>query len=447
MGQEVAAAIGVLMLLVACWFVFTSIREGERRAALRLVLLMVPAAFLFFIPLFLHAHAGGLMGWIMTGILIAVVFFILWPDTGRPMEDEGVPDRVDERTVMFSRVELVKGTERFHSYYRMHPEHFQADEQFREYPGLLQSGARFEHPWIFAAAQSTFDTVKLLHQQVDGPLHSTRTKADADKITRFLTEWCRTMGAHSVGITLLKPHHLYTYGGRAHNYGKKTENHHRYAIVFTVEMNYDRVQMAPKSPITLESSARYLHAGEIAVQLALMIRKLGYPARAHIDGNYQVRCPQIARDAGLGELGRMSLLITPTAGPRVRIGVVTTDIPLVITPRKPDPSVIDFCRICKKCADACPSQAIPFDDIKKQFGARQWIINQEKCFTYWCQTGTDCGRCISVCPYAHPDNAMHRMIRFFIRKSSRMRRAALWFDDLIYGRKPSQRPLAPWMNI
>ncbi|MFQ6103859.1 MAG: hypothetical protein ACE5OP_06150 [Candidatus Glassbacteria bacterium] len=58
-------------------------------------------------------------------------------------------------------------------------------------------------------------------------------------------------------------------------------------------------------------SAEYLH-----------IRNLGYPARTHIDGNYRVVCPLVARDAGIGEIGRMGLLMTPRLGPRVRIAVV-----------------------------------------------------------------------------------------------------------------------------
>lgn len=94
--------------------------------------------------------------------------------------------------------------------------------------------------------------------------------------------------------------------------------------------------------------------------MATFIRNLGYEARAHIDGNYEVVCPLVARDAGLGELGRMGLLMTPRLGPRVRISVVTTNLPLVTDEPLNDYSVTDFCTICKKCADACPSQAISF---------------------------------------------------------------------------------------
>ena len=38
----------------------------------------------------------------------------------------------------------------------------------------------------------------------------------------------------------------------------------------------------------------------IAVDVAKYLRELGYSARAHIDGNYRVIAPLVARAAGLG---------------------------------------------------------------------------------------------------------------------------------------------------
>ena len=117
------------------------------------------------------------------------------------------------------------------------------------------------------------------------------------------------------------------------------------------------------------------------------------------DGNYRVIAPLVARDAGLGELGRMGLLMTPELGPRVRLGVVTTDLPLVADQAVRDPSVIDFCTNCKKCAEVCPSRAISFGDKEEVDGVLRWQIDSEACFTFWCKVGTDCARCMSVCPY------------------------------------------------
>ena len=136
----------------------------------------------------------------------------------------------------------------------------------------------------------------------------------------------------------------------------------------------------------------------------------------------------------------MGLLMTPELGPRVRLGVVTTDLPLVPDGRSDDTSVLDFCRICKKCAETCPSKSIPWGDREEIDGALRWRIDSDSCFRYWNTIGTDCGRCMSVCPYSHPDNAAHNLVRWAIDRSGAARRAALWLDDLFYGRRP--RPAA-----
>lgn len=108
-----------------------------------------------------------------------------------------------------------------------------------------------------------------------------------------------------------------------------------------------------------------------------------------------------ARDFGLGEIGRMGLLISYKLGPRVRIAVFTTYIPLVPSTLIPDYSVEEFCNVCSKCADICPSKAISFEKPKQIGNVERWQIDQEKCFHLWTKFGTDCGRCVQVCPYSH----------------------------------------------
>ncbi len=135
----------------------------------------------------------------------------------------------------------------------------------------------------------------------------------------------------------------------------------------------------------------------------------------------------------------MGILMTSHQDPRVRISVVTTDIPLVVSEEKADPTMEDFCRICKKCAETCPSNAISFDDMAEIGGVKRWQISQEKCFTYWCQAGTDCDKCIAVCPYSHPDNFFHNVIRYGIRKNFLFRKIAVRLDDFFYGKKPNAK--------
>ena len=438
----------VAMDLFLIYGIIQSINEREDRAVKRLGLLLL----VLVVAELLLIYAGVLLNiqlfWILLiiGVVILIVLILFpWPEN-KMVLDEGEPDRIDERTIMFSRNELIPETQNFNEYYSEYPEHRHTDDEFRKSPGLMDNGAQFYHPWVFPAADASFYTVAALQSRTDGVVAKTKQDFDPEKLERFVRNWAREMGVHSIGITTLKPSHLYSKGGRSHNYNEPVETTHTLAIAFTVEMDFDRVAASPRSPIILESSNQYLKAGVIAVQLASFLRNLGYSSRAHIDGKYQVRCPQVARDAGLGEIGRMSLLMTPRLGPRVRIGVVTTEAPLPVSRVNRDPSMIRFCQICKKCADTCPAQALPSDDRKITNGALTWTTNQEKCFGYWCQVGTDCGRCIAVCPYSHPDNFFHNIVRLFIRISPIFRKIAYRMDDWLYGRKPPSRELPDWMN-
>jgi ferredoxin len=131
----------------------------------------------------------------------------------------------------------------------------------------------------------------------------------------------------------------------------------------------------------------------------------------------------------------------------VRLGVVTTALTLIPTPRKPDPALIDFCNICKKCAENCPSRSIPFDERQEIEGAQRWKLDEETCFRYWNAVGTDCGRCMAVCPYAHPDRWTHNLVRWGIARSGAFRRLALWMDNLFYGKKPTGQEAPLWAQI
>lgn len=389
-------------------------------------------------------------GWVGASLAAGLVLaggILAWPDRGLDRRSSPRPAaRYDERATMFSRRELATRPEAAARWYAEHPEHRAPDERWRSRPGLMSARARHAHPTAFAAADASFRAVEELHPLVEGEPTRPPTALDAERASRFLQGWARHLGAVDAGITRLDPLHVYSVGGRRERRDRPVEAEHPFALAFTVEMDHSMMQSAPDAPTLMESAQQYLGAGAIAVQLATAIRSLGYRARAHVDANYQLVCPLVARDAGLGEIGRMGLLMTPTHGPRVRIGVVTTDLPLIETRRAPDPSVEDFCLHCRKCARVCPSQAIPFGDVSELDGVRRWKIDDEACFTYWCDAGTDCGRCVVVCPYSHPHNPAHDLVRAGIRRSGRFRRLALWADDLFYGRRPRPRPLPGWLE-
>ena len=423
-----------------------SIKENENSAALKIAFSGLAAAGLFFVPLILGQSFAEIYSYSLWSVALLSAIILLFPIRGKSFGEDAPKGQIDERDTMFSRRELVPDTEKFEEYYSNNPEALESDTTFRAKPGLLQKGASHYDPVLFSSADASFDTVGELKGFVDGEISGEKVTITPEQMSQFIKQWSRKLGAVDCGTTDLQNYHLYSVGGRGERYGKPVVNNHKSAIAFTVEMSKEMIDSAPKGSVVMESAQQYLESGTVAVQVAALIRNLGYSARAHIDGNYQVVCPLVARDAGLGEIGRMGLLMTPKLGPRVRISVVTTDMPLTTDAPQKDSSVIDFCTICKKCADACPSKAISFGAKENIDGVNRWQINSEKCFTTWCTFGTDCARCIAVCPYSHPDNSFHTIVRWGIRNSFNFRRFALWMDDFFYGRKPKSKPMPGWMK-
>ncbi len=425
-----------------------SLLERENRAAMHALLLLLPVIILFTGPVFFVDYAGE---WLVTGMLALSWFLILlliFPT--RVFERKLIMDdpsgQINEKTVMFSRKLLEPGSERYKKYYKEFPAHEAPDNHFRSKPGLLNEHAAFYDPFAFNTASAILNSVKAFHPIVDGEPAQRTSDIGPGKIASSIRKWILREGAVSVGFTETHDYHWYSVIGRGEDFGNVAQLPHSHAIAFTVEMDKKFMDTAPHAPTVIESAYQYMRAAVIATEVAMILRKLGYHARAHIDGNYRVVCPLVARDAGLGEIGRMGLLMTPSLGPRVRIAVVTTDMPLLQS-SKPDYShMIKFCRICKKCADVCPSRAISFDDRKAINGVRRWQIDQEACYTYWCIAGTDCGKCMSDCPYSHPDNLFHNVIRAMIRNSIIFRHFALKMDDFFYGRRPKAKPIPKWLK-
>jgi ferredoxin len=353
--------------------------------------------------------------------------------------------RFDERDIQFSRVRLRPGTPEYAAYYAMRPENREIDDGIRALPGLLSPAAALAEPALFASAEGSFFLTESLRDAVDGFVAADRVAFDPSGATAFLKSLALYYGAREAGVAELRPYHVYSHVGRDfRRYGEPIPFEPGYAIAFTVEMDLAMVRSAPRAPTVAESARQYVEAARVGVQLAAAVRALGYPARAHIDGHYRVIAPLVARDAGLGEIGRMGLLMTPRLGPRVRLGVVTTSLELV--PERParDATVIDFCARCRKCAVNCPAGAITEGERVEIDGAPRWRVDADACFRYWSTAGTDCARCMAVCPYSRADNAFHNAVRWAIRRSSIFRRAAVSLDDVFYGRKPASRPGPPW---
>lgn len=117
-----------------------------------------------------------------------------------------------------------------------------------------------------------------------------------------------------------------------------------------------------------------------------------------MDGESELVLPLVAEAAGLSKIGRHGHLVHPPYGSRIRLGAVTTDLPL----KEEFPKsfyLLEYCETCGRCALQRPSQAIP-SSFRNQEKEGFWKVDHNKCYSAWKELGTDCGVCLADYPFS-----------------------------------------------
>ena len=97
-----------------------------------------------------------------------------------------------------------------------------------------------------------------------------------------------------------------------------------------------------------------------------------------------------AQAAGLGYIGKSSLLVTPEFGPRVRLACCLTEAELEPTDNKVPP--VTECQSCSICIDNCPSGA-----LAQPKAGEPCAINRFACASFLNASG-GCCECLRLCP-------------------------------------------------
>lgn len=309
--------------------------------------------------------------------------------------------KIDERNTMLSRIRYTKQDEMYRDYYLRHPEKQAIDDAIRAMPGINAEGTPTYHPIFSPFADSGFDFLSHLKLISKQEAKGVPVEVNSAEMTSRIKNLALYLGATDVKIAKMKPEHYYSHRGRnIENYGKEVGEPYEYGIVFTKEMDQNMINRAPQLEEMMEVVKAYVDLGVMGMWLSIFISNLGYEAKNNMDMDYLVCAPIVAQDAGLGRIGRAGLLVTKEQGMRVRLGVVTTNLPLI-----PDDALetdlLAFCSVCKKCAQNCPSGAIDKGEAAVQSqGYYGFKVNQEKCMKMWKTIGTDCGICLSSCPFS-----------------------------------------------
>lgn len=266
---------------------------------------------------------------------------------------------------------------------------------------------------------------------------------DDKQMSRNVKSVARDLGASEVGICKFDKRWVYS-----HSFHWRTDEHKefnlpdsvKYVVVLLFEMDYAICRKSPTWHAWTAAGKGYSDMAYVTPMVAQFIRSLGYLAIP--SGNDSAISIPYAIDAGLGELGRHGMLITPLFGPRVRIGKVFTDMPLF--PDKPiEFGVMEYCKKCKKCAKMCPLQCIQYgerttqpNNISNASGQLKWPIDAEKCFVFWARNQGSCMNCIRVCPFNKPKGVLHTVVRWFVKNASWLDSFLIKMDDLLgYGKQ------------
>ena len=207
------------------------------------------------------------------------------------------------------------------------------------------------------------------------------------------------LGADAVGLSRCPDWTWYSHDAT----GAPIDPPHDQAISMIIDQGYETMEGASGDDwISVAQSMRaYLRFSLLGGVIAKQIRNLGYKAKAHTVLDGEVLQPPLLLLSGLGEVSRIGeVILNPFLGPRLKSGVITTDMPL--DHDKPiDFGLQKFCEACNKCARECPSGAITAGPKLMFNGYEIWKSDSQKCATYRITTegGAMCGRCMKTCPW------------------------------------------------
>ena len=142
------------------------------------------------------------------------------------------------------------------------------------------------------------------------------------------------------------------------------------------------------------------HYSDLRDRLDALGRRLGGSYRVLVDANHHVDRAGAER-AGVGFIGKNTMLITRTHGSWVVLGTLITDVEIESVRAEP---AVQGCGSCRLCIDACPTDAI----------VEPGVLDSGLCLAYWTQAPEPippelrehlgrqvygCDICQDVCPW------------------------------------------------
>jgi len=284
-----------------------------------------------------------------------------------------------------------------------------------------------KNPTSFSARQALGAFI-LIQNGAAAP-HIDETAKDADRNAQNIKAALYFLGADAVGMSRCPDWAYYSHDAS----GNKITPYHKNAISVIIDQGHETMEGASGDDwiACAQSMRAYLRFSLLGGIIASHIRRLGYSARAHTVMDGEVLQPPLLLLSGLGEVSRIGeVILNPYLGPRLKSGVITTDMPLSHD-RPLNFGLQNFCNNCNKCARECPSGAITAGPKLMFNGYEIWKSDSQKCVTYRIgQTaGAMCGRCMKTCPWNLEGLFAEAPFRWLATKAPWAAKPLAAFDD------------------
>lgn len=316
-------------------------------------------------------------------------------------------------------------------------------------PAVQREASRISVKYPISAAQA--EVASHIGAIKDNPVAAARAPIldDPMVLSRHIKRLGYFLKADIVGICRLPEYAIYSHDSR----GNPIDIDYQFAIVIAMRKEYGTVRASTGSdwigdPISYQA---YQHLAMVSQTMANYIRRLGYPASAQHPpsraGRYQITIPPLLLWAGIGELSRAGIILSPFLGLSYKAAAILTNMPLV--PDKPvDFGLQDFCRHCKRCAVMCPSRAIPEGSKVMYNGYKTWKLDERRGASFHIMNvkGTFCNTCVKVCPWSRPNTWTHNSVRWAVQHSAIARRVAIKVENVL-GQEKAEEKEKWWFDV
>lgn len=249
---------------------------------------------------------------------------------------------------------------------------------------LLRTGWSFLLPSAPRLLRSISGTSGVAARQ---PVMPPPPSADTMALTEEVREEAARLGIHAVGFAPFDPKYMFKeFEDRGYDQGT--------VIVAIVEQSWELTQRIPSTASERHTMRIYKEMTDRTSALAEFLHAKGFRAQPHPYAGHGVVI-HYAVEAGLGQLGLNGQLLTPQAGSRCRLALITTNTQLVHG-QPVDYGIHTICDECQLCIKRCPPGAIP-NSRKEHRGIVKAKIKTARCLPVMAQSH-GCGVCMKVCP-------------------------------------------------